>query len=281
MLLWQDAIVPGRATEWLKSINPSRISSHSLIPGYRTRKPLDRGAGFGAGAIGRRSQVSGSCRRYRRAEDARHPDRRRRGNQHRRHRGGGVRAGVGPCGNCANPCGGVQSPALFGFRGPTNSTVFRARLCENAWPLLWGYRHRGFADTAVLRLDEPDRGSRPSIERGGGDVAPSYIGRAGICLPIVEQNAVYVDGGVLNNMPTDVIRDFGVASAIAVDVGTRWKARRASMAKWVCRTSGSCCGEWVLSEVTRRRPGYDAMATLCSSPRWATSGYLTGMPMNG
>jgi NTE family protein len=42
----------------------------------------------------------------------------------------------------------------------------------------------------------------------------------GICPPIVEQNAVYVDGGVLNNMPTDAIRDFGVASTIAVDVGT-------------------------------------------------------------
>jgi NTE family protein len=41
----------------------------------------------------------------------------------------------------------------------------------------------------------------------------------GICPPVMEQGAVYVDGGVLNNMPTDVIRGFGVASAIAVDVG--------------------------------------------------------------
>lgn len=41
----------------------------------------------------------------------------------------------------------------------------------------------------------------------------------GICPPIIEQNVVYVDGGVLNNMPIDAIRDFGVASVIAVDVG--------------------------------------------------------------
>ena len=36
----------------------------------------------------------------------------------------------------------------------------------------------------------------------------------------MELNAVYVDGGVLNNMPTDAIRDFGVASTISVDVGS-------------------------------------------------------------
>jgi NTE family protein len=42
----------------------------------------------------------------------------------------------------------------------------------------------------------------------------------GICPPIMDQNAVYVDGGILNNMPTDFIRDFGVASVIAVDVGS-------------------------------------------------------------
>ncbi|MDR3530681.1 MAG: patatin-like phospholipase family protein [Rhodopila sp.] len=42
----------------------------------------------------------------------------------------------------------------------------------------------------------------------------------GICPPIIEQNVVYVDGGVLNNMPTDAVRDFGVASVIAVDVGS-------------------------------------------------------------
>jgi NTE family protein len=41
----------------------------------------------------------------------------------------------------------------------------------------------------------------------------------GICPPIMEQNAVYVDGGILNNMPTDGIHDFGVATVIAVDVG--------------------------------------------------------------
>jgi NTE family protein len=42
----------------------------------------------------------------------------------------------------------------------------------------------------------------------------------GICPPIMEENAVYVDGGVLNNMPIDAVRDFGVASVIAVDVGS-------------------------------------------------------------
>jgi len=42
----------------------------------------------------------------------------------------------------------------------------------------------------------------------------------GICPPILEQNNVYIDGGVLNNVPTDAIRGFGVASAITVDAGT-------------------------------------------------------------
>jgi NTE family protein len=47
----------------------------------------------------------------------------------------------------------------------------------------------------------------------------------GMCPPIMEHNNVYVDGGVLNNMPTDAIREFGVASAIAVDVGSTLEAQ--------------------------------------------------------
>ncbi len=45
----------------------------------------------------------------------------------------------------------------------------------------------------------------------------------GICPPILEGNNVYIDGGVLNNVPTDGMRGVGVASVISVDVGSAIK----------------------------------------------------------
>jgi NTE family protein len=42
----------------------------------------------------------------------------------------------------------------------------------------------------------------------------------GVFPPVVAGGAVHVDGGVLNNLPTDIVRDFGVSTVIAVDVGT-------------------------------------------------------------
>lgn len=41
----------------------------------------------------------------------------------------------------------------------------------------------------------------------------------GIFPPVFENGAIHVDGGVLNNIPVDIVRTFGVSSVIAVDVG--------------------------------------------------------------
>jgi NTE family protein len=45
----------------------------------------------------------------------------------------------------------------------------------------------------------------------------------GIFPPVVEDGIIHVDGGVLNNMPVDIIKDVGVSSVIAVDVGSVWQ----------------------------------------------------------
>jgi NTE family protein len=42
----------------------------------------------------------------------------------------------------------------------------------------------------------------------------------GVFPPVIERNAVYVDGGVLNNLPANLIGEFGVGTVIAVDVSS-------------------------------------------------------------
>jgi NTE family protein len=41
----------------------------------------------------------------------------------------------------------------------------------------------------------------------------------GVFPPVVDEDAVHVDGGVLDNLPTDSMRQFGIGSMIAVNVG--------------------------------------------------------------
>jgi NTE family protein len=41
----------------------------------------------------------------------------------------------------------------------------------------------------------------------------------GVFPPVIDEGAVHVDGGVLDNLPTDSMRQFGVGSMIAVNVG--------------------------------------------------------------
>jgi predicted acylesterase/phospholipase RssA len=36
--------------------------------------------------------------------------------------------------------------------------------------------------------------------------------------PVIFEDSVYVDGGVLNNMPTDLVRENGAGFIVAVDV---------------------------------------------------------------
>jgi len=42
----------------------------------------------------------------------------------------------------------------------------------------------------------------------------------GIFPPVLDKEAVHIDGGVLNNLPTDVIREMGAGYVVAVDVGS-------------------------------------------------------------
>ena len=41
----------------------------------------------------------------------------------------------------------------------------------------------------------------------------------GIFPPVIEKAGLYIDGGVANNLPTDIARDLGVNFVVAVDVG--------------------------------------------------------------
>jgi NTE family protein len=41
----------------------------------------------------------------------------------------------------------------------------------------------------------------------------------GIFPPVIEKTGLYIDGGVANNLPTDIARDLGVNYVVAVDVG--------------------------------------------------------------
>ena len=47
----------------------------------------------------------------------------------------------------------------------------------------------------------------------------------GIVPPIVEKGELLVDGGVLNNLPTDVMRRLGAGPVIAVDVSAKYDVR--------------------------------------------------------
>jgi|SRR5580700_1195119 NTE family protein len=55
----------------------------------------------------------------------------------------------------------------------------------------------------------------------------------GIFPPVIEGETVYVDGGVLNNLPADFMEEFGVSAVIAVDVGPDadgpWRPSRGRM----------------------------------------------------
>ena len=42
----------------------------------------------------------------------------------------------------------------------------------------------------------------------------------GVFPPVIDNGVVHIDGGVVNNLPVDIIRDLGVGFVIAVDVGS-------------------------------------------------------------
>ncbi|MFL5281255.1 MAG: patatin-like phospholipase family protein [Rhodopila sp.] len=220
MLLWQDVVVPARTTSWLQAVTPSR---HYHI---RSARDIERAgrliAGRGLGLV-----LSG----------------------------GGARAlahigviqaltehdipidAVG-----GTSVGGIVA-AVFALEWNLTTTVRglamafnRRRFSDFAVPRTALYSERPFVRTlghcfgTITIEDAPIPMFCVSTNLTKGISAVHRTGpfvtwlRAtsavpGICPPIIEQNAVYVDGGVLNNMPTDAMHDLGVAAVIAVDVG--------------------------------------------------------------
>ncbi len=63
---------------------------------------------------------------------------------------------------------------------------------------------------------------RPSLHRAGPFATWLRATTAipGIFPPVLEHDAVHVDGGVLNNLPTNCMSEFGVSVRIAIDVGS-------------------------------------------------------------
>jgi NTE family protein len=221
MLLWRDAIVPARTTDWLKSVNPGghhHIRSSADIE-RASRLIAGRGLGLvlsggGAKALAHVGVID-ALRKHDIQIDA-----------------------IG-----GTSIGAVVA-AVFALEWDLAATIRslatafnRRRFSDFAVPRTALYSERAFARTLgrcfrdIAVEDSPIPLFCVSTNLTEGISTVHRTGRLatwlrattavpGICPPIIEQNAVYVDGGVLNNLPTDAIRDFGVASAIAVDVGS-------------------------------------------------------------
>jgi NTE family protein len=226
VLLWHEAIVPTRTTAWLKSVNPGghhHVRSYGDIEYGDIERASRLIAGRGLGLV-----LSG----------------------------GGARAlaHVGVIDALRNQ--GIQIDAIGGTSiGAIVAAVFALDwdLAATVRSLAAAFNRRRFSDFAVPRTAlYSERAFARTLGQCLGDIAfedapiplfcvstnltksISTVHRSGrlvtwlratsavpgICPPIVEQNNVYVDGGVLNNAPTDAIRDFGVATVITVDVGS-------------------------------------------------------------
>jgi NTE family protein len=221
MLLWDDAIAPARTTAWLQSLKPGE---HYHVRSSRdieraSRLMVGRGLGLvlsggGAKALAHVGVIN-ALRENNIQIDA-----------------------VG-----GTSIGGIVA-AVFALEWDLAATVrslavafSRRRFSDFAVPRTALYSERAFARTLghcfgdVAIEDSPMPLFCVSTNLTEGTSTVHRTGRLvtwlratsavpGMCPPIIEQNAVYVDGGVLNNMPTDAVRDFGVASVIAVDVGS-------------------------------------------------------------
>jgi NTE family protein len=220
LLVWQDGIMPGRTAAWLKSLSPG---GHHHI-----RSPLDieraarliagRGCGLvlsggGAKALAHLGVID-ALRKHNVPIDVI----------------GGTSIGAIVAAVCA----------LEWDHGATVRSLAaafnRRRFSDFALPRTALYSERAFARTLGRCFGDLDIEDAPvplfcvstnltqrslTVHRTGRLVTWLRAASAvpGICPPIMANNMVYVDGGVLDNMPTDAIRDFGVASVIAVDVG--------------------------------------------------------------
>jgi NTE family protein len=221
MLRWQETIVPTRTTAWLQAINPN--GHHHIRSPQDIARASRLVAGRGLGLV--LSGGGAKAMAHIGVIDA------------LRQQGIEIDAVGG------TSIGGIVA-AVFALEWELGTTLRslaaafgRRRFSDFALPRTALYSERAFARTlghcfgkiAVEDAPIPLFCVSTNLTEGVSTVhrtgplvtwlrATSAV--PGICPPIMEQNAVYVDGGVLNNVPTDAIRDFGVARVITVDVGS-------------------------------------------------------------
>jgi NTE family protein len=220
ILLWQDAIVPGQTSRWLARVQPK---AHFHI---RTDRDIERTArllsGRGVGVV-----LSGGGAR---------------GLAHV-----GVLAALARYGVSVDVIGGTSIggivAGLYAFEQDLEAMAqslvaafTRRRISDFAVPRTALFSERSFTRTfgwlGDIRMeDAPIPVFCVSTNLTHGVPAVHQTGRLetwlrataaipGIFPPVVEGGIIHVDGGVLNNMPVDLIGHFGVSSVIAVDVGS-------------------------------------------------------------
>jgi NTE family protein len=221
MLLWQDAVVPGKTTGWLNAVNPSRhyhIRSRHDIE-RASRLIAERGLGLVLSGGGAKALAHIGVIQALRDNDI-HID------------------AVG-----GTSVGGIVA-AVFALEWNLATTVRalamafnRRKFSDFAVPRTALYSERAFVRTlghcfGTMAIEDAPiplfcvstnlTEGVSAVHRSGPLVTWLRATTAvpGICPPIMDGNAIYVDGGVLNNMPIEGIHEFGVASVVAVDVGS-------------------------------------------------------------
>jgi NTE family protein len=221
MLLWQDAIVPGRTTAWLAAANPSRhfhIRSPADIA-RASRLIAERGLGLVLSGGGAKALAHIGVIHALREHDIQ----------------------IDAVGGTS--VGAIVS-SVFALEWNLATTVRalamafnRRKFSDFAVPWTALYSERAFVRTlghcfGTMAIEDAPiplfcvstnlTEGVSAVHRSGPLVTWLRATTAvpGICPPILQGNAVYVDGGVLNNMPIEGIHGFGVASVIAVDVGS-------------------------------------------------------------
>ena len=220
ILLWQDGIIPGKTVPWINVLNPN---TH-----YHVRRRADVGraarlmTGNGLGLV-----LSGGGAR---------------GFAHV-----GVSRAFNDHGICVDAVIGTSMGALVGgsvaMEWDHESSRQRAERFSRRHPLLElviprrsllsGRNLRTslenwFGDTEIE--ETPIRYACVSVDLNTCTATSHRRGKLktwvrasaslpGIFPPVIEKAGLYVDGGVANNLPTDIARDMGVNFVVAVDVG--------------------------------------------------------------
>lgn len=82
--------------------------------------------------------------------------------------------------------------------------------------------HARFADLArPLRIVASNLATLERVVFSGGEVAAAVHASSavpGICVPVTIDGETYIDGGIVDPLPVDVLREMGVSRVIAVDV---------------------------------------------------------------